>query len=638
MGVTEAPIGGRAAVATHPGKEDEAGVTSTLRREAARHKHLVHDHRYCCYLVSVSFKLQDDSGVGVKPDAFAVQASGATRASTRVDRVAYGLSVRPSSGARSLRLRRRDSRASERHASGDRPRPQVGRGQDKRSTPRLIGTCVRLVPVIGSTSGRVPVASVPAYGLDLRRDGAKEALLDRFCERIQLEAGRPAWDRRRALRSVLDHTFVCGAQTVVVEARYTDLDYRDEYAQYYSTTFRSYSPVAHRMHFFADPPPKNIDNPHVAASFAGLTYLGYAVIRPVTGAPVGRTMLQPPQELLRWVTCTATDQANLFGAVYEVTAAPFMSGDAQLGVCAHAAGWMAAYYHRLRYGAARWLPSDIAQAALSEFGVRRLVPTAGLTAGQLTEAMRRLNMSPLVYSSENMPRGETLDKVARRYLDSALPVLVGTQDHAFVLVGYRRSTGRGQKVDFICNDDGAGPYQIRPIPKRGQPGEWLFLIVPLPSELYVPGERAEPLGIARLQKEINDRATDTAMRNRLDGVEYITSAILSNDYKRFLGERGAPDDVISGYGRIGMPKWIWVVEAIDRSAFLSGQPSVLAEAIIDCTDHSSDMRTLAWRVPGLLRHWDPDSDLVGDFTLQSQPEVMLQSVAATSWRRPARLR
>jgi hypothetical protein len=64
----------------------------------------------------------------------------------------------------------------------------------------------------------------------------------------------------------------------------------------------------------------------------------------------------------------------------------------------------------------------------------------------------------------------------------------------------------------------------------------------------------------------------------------------------------------------------------------------LAEALIDCTDHSWDMRTLAWRVPGLLRHWDPDSDLIGDLPVQSGPEVLLQSVAATSWRRPARLR
>jgi hypothetical protein len=481
--------------------------------------------------------------------------------------------------------------------------------------------------------------SAPAYGLDLRLDGAKEALLDRFCERVQLEINRPAWDRRRPLRSVLDNAFVCGAQTVVVETRYTDLDYRDEYARYYSTTFRNYPSVAHRLHFFADPPPKHIMNPNVAASFAGLRYLGYAVIRPVTGAPVGRTMLRPPESLLRWVTCTAPDEANLFGTTYGVQAAPFMSGDAQLGVCAHAAGWMAAYYHHLRYGSGRWLPSDIAQAALSEFGIRRLDPTAGLTAGQLTEALRRLGMSPLVYLPDDTARrGETLDKVARRYLDSALPVLVGTQDHAFILVGYQPRLGRSRRVDFICNDDGVGPYQLRSV---GQPSEWRFLIVPLPPELSVPGERAEPLGIARLQKELNDRREDAAIRamhNRLAGAEFVTSAIPSNDFKRYLESREAPYDVISGYSRIGMPKWIWVIEAIEREAFLQGKPCVLAEALIDCTDHSSDMRTLAWRVPGLLRHWDPDSDLIGSLPLQSQPEVILQSVTATSWRRPMRLR
>jgi hypothetical protein len=491
-------------------------------------------------------------------------------------------------------------------------------------------------PAPGGGTGTALPDDVPAYGLDLRRDGAKEALLDHFCERVQLEAGRPAWDRRRALRSVLDNAFICGAQTAIVENRYTDLDYRDEYARFYSMTFRNYSSVAHRLHFFADPPPQNITDPSVAASFYGFTYLGYSVIRPVTGAPVGRTMLLPPKDLLRWVTCTATDQSNFFGTAYEVSAAPFMSGDAQLGVCAHAAGWMAAYYHHRRYGTARWLPGDIAQAALTEFGIRRPTPTAGLTAGQLTEALRRLTMAPLIYNPDNMRGEENLDKIARRYLDSALPVLVGTQDHAFTLVGYKPRAGRGHKVDFICNDDAAGPYQVRSVPRS----EWRFLLVPLPPELYVPGERAEPLGIARLQKEIKDHKEDSAIRAmgaRLDGIEFITSATLSNDFKRYLGERGAPEDVISGYGRIVMPKWIWVIEAVERDAFLAGQPSVLAEALIDCTDHSSDMRTLAWRVPGLLRHWDPDTDLVGDLPLRVKSEVVVQSVAATSWRRPMRL-
>jgi hypothetical protein len=606
-------------------------------RQALWRKRLNHEQRNPCYPVNVTVKPPGDSRRRGGLSAYAVQTSGAAGAGARVDGAAHRVSVCSPTRLGAVRIRCGDRRASGRHAPGDRSRPQISGSADQRSPPYSIDGCVTLAPMMELLHD-VPGASVPAYGLDLRLDGAKEALLDRFCERVQLEAGRPAWDRRRALRSALDNAFVCGAQTVVVETRYTDMDYRDEYARYYSMTFRNYSSVAHRLHFFADPPPKDITNPKVAASFAGLTYLGYAVIRPVTGAPVGRTLLRPPEDLLRWVTCTAPDEANLFGTSYEVQAAPFMSGDAQLGVCAHAAGWMAAYYHRLRYGSPRWLPSDIAQAALSEFGIRRLDPTAGLTAGQLTEALRRLGMSPLVYLPENMRRGETLDKVARRYLDSALPVLVGTQDHAFILVGYRPRPGRSRTVDFICNDDAVGPYQMRPV---GQPGEWRFLIVPLPPELYVPGERAEPLGIARLQKELTDRREDAAihaMRTRLEGIEFITSAIPSNDFKRYLGNRGAPNDVISGYGRIGMPRWIWVIEAIEREAFLQGKPCVLAEALIDCTDHSSDMRTLAWRVPGLLRHWDPDSDLVGSLTLQNQPEVVLQSVAATSWHRPMRLR
>lgn len=457
--------------------------------------------------------------------------------------------------------------------------------------------------------------------------------MERFAEQLQLPLARTPWDRRRALRGVLDAAYRANAQTVIVERRYVDIDYRDEYARHYGKTFRAYPPVTTRLHFFADEPPADIHRPDVAVSFVGLQYLGYQVVRPVHGAPVGRAVLAPDPRLRRYVTCTAIDRANLFGAANVVDGVPFMGQDAQLTSCGHAAAWMAAYYHHLRYGAARWLPGAVAAAAPPELG--RSIPSTGLTTSQLAEVLNRLGLPALIYDERTTDPSQ-LSVVARRYLDSALPVIVGTEGHAFLLVGYRPDGKR--RTEFVCQDDEHGPYVLRRFGARQSP-RWKRLIVPLPEQMHVPAERAEPLGEERLRKQL--AASDatpmaTTVLSRLDGksVGIITSAIPSNDFKATLDERGFDPIATSGYARLPMPKWLWVVEAVDLDAHRKYEPSVYAEAVLDPTDHSRDLRTLAWRVPGLLRHWDSESDSVGDLALATMAPT--RSVAATAWRRPVR--
>jgi hypothetical protein len=52
-----------------------------------------------------------------------------------------------------------------------------------------------------------------------------------------------------------------------------------------------------------------------------------------------------------------------------------------------------------------------------------------------------------------------------------------------------------------------------------------------------------------------------------------------------------------------------VVELTRRSERKAGRPSVLAEAVIDSTDHLRDLRPLMWRVPGQFYSWIPDQDV-----------------------------
>ena len=94
--------------------------------------------------------------------------------------------------------------------------------------------------------------------------------------------------RRAVLEEVIGQTYTLGAQSAVVEYRYLDPDYRSEHSRFYSTTFRRYPSVAHRLHFFAEPPSDRLDDAELPATFKDLTYLGFTVLRPLPAARVPR--------------------------------------------------------------------------------------------------------------------------------------------------------------------------------------------------------------------------------------------------------------------------------------------------------------------------------------------------------------
>lgn len=428
---------------------------------------------------------------------------------------------------------------------------------------------------------RWSLEDVPALLVDLREPGALDYLVDEYGQRRPL-----------VLKQVLGLTYAAGAQTALIEYRYIDADYRDEHSRFYSTTFRRYPSVAHRIHFFKEPATEQLADPNNPIQFQTLGYLGYLVARPVPGAPVGRVMLATPPGAAG-VTCTSRERISLFGEYLEVHGTPFIAQDAQLTRCAHATLWVIARHHHLHWGRPKYLPSQIVDAAPIESAAGRTLPSPGLTVWQMSAAATRLGLPPLVYDLNRLPGQETLPRIACRYLNSGLPVIVAGGGHAFVLIGYRRvhEGTPDERIEFIRQDDEAGPYQVVPDYVFDTYAPWKYLIVPLPPKLYVAGEEAEVLGRAWLQ------AAFTAEGSVLDPDKYAirTTAMLSNDYKSELESRGIPADHAAILRRSPMSRWIWVVEAVDRDLRATRQPAVVGETIIDATDHARDRRPLAWR-------------------------------------------
>jgi hypothetical protein len=340
----------------------------------------------------------------------------------------------------------------------------------------------------------------------------------------------------------------------------------------------------------------------------------------VGAAPIGRTLVAPPADIAPFVSCAVTDGVNLFGSDLTVAASPYMSQDSQLGSCVHVTAWVVAYYYHHAFGGRRWLPSEISAAVPLHTSRRVPVPAEGLTIEQLSGILDELELPPIVYRNEKLTDEEDLFSVCCRYLNSGLPLIVAGGNHAWVLVGYRRvKTSDGIRIEFIRQNDQAAPYQVVENPFIDFPKyrPWDYLVVPLPKKLYVSGERAERAARAKVRETLSQSAK-AEDRSLLDGLErhelkLRSTGLLSNEFKRAtaVAKRPMPGALAAAYQWMPMPRWIWAVELVDSSRYDRGQRSVVGEVIIDATDHTDDLRPVAWRLGGALRTWDSDSAQAG---------------------------
>jgi hypothetical protein len=394
-----------------------------------------------------------------------------------------------------------------------------------------------------------------------------------------------------------------GVRSVVVERRYIDLDWRSEHACFYGHKFERFPSVCHRLHFFTEHLKPNL------ADLGGLqdAYRGYTIMRPLPVAPVGRTMIAPPPELADWIRCEAEDQIDLFGWPFRIRAMPFVSQDAEYLRCAHASLWMVLYHSYLGYATPRRLPGEIQDASLGGVIVGRQVPSEGLSVYQMLGAATSLGLSPGL-----LPLPTTADKsreagalslsgIMRRYVNSNLPPIIISNAHAWVVVAYQRVLSAGHaRLRLWRHDDARGPYL--PVNDPWNESEnahrpWKAAILPLLPKMYVTGERAEAAGRFWFEQYIQNvlgSSGPLAKAQARAELGFRTYAIRSGHYKEGLARRGMNEDLAQLYRLAHWPRYIWVVEAVDRAERDMGtrQPDVLGEAIFDSTTstHSANLQ------------------------------------------------
>lgn len=464
-----------------------------------------------------------------------------------------------------------------------------------------------------------------------RRQAHWDKLRDRYF------AALPEADRRDSpLHRTLKIARELGCRTVVAEQRYNDADYRSEYSAFWSLRFSDPPSFTHRLHFFGT---DVADDAVCRVDPATCDYLGYAILRPVPLAPVGRVLLRAPEKLR---TCGAIltevdDNISFFGIPLTVRGVPFSEQDGQYVRCAHAALWVCHYILYRRHIIARFTTAEVVARAPATLGLQRAMPSDGLNPMQMQIVMTEFGLPPIVYRLGELPMilgmsdagpvvsktdgsavgdrsEEGLVAIACRYLNSGLPVIVTTREHVFLLVGYYYDQKR-KLVCFVVSDDQVGPYEIvsdELVNDRRWP--WDELMVPQPPRVFLTAEAAENVVRERLRRQRHQTTNGVAapltdaLPNLLEAgrLRLRTFLVRGRDYKARLTEQDRGREVIKVIRLAPLSHWVLVVEVQNALLHTDDGSRVIAEFVFDTTSHDLEPRLLCVSYPEITYVHPPD--------------------------------
>src|SRR4051812_10662122 len=200
-------------------------------------------------------------------------------------------------------------------------------------------------------------------------------------------------------------------KTVLEEPYYFDRDYLSEFSAFYSVSARGYPNVCRRLHFFSGPP---IDRAALEAAM-GTTgshlsslqehYCGFIVLRPIPGAPLGRTVLAHYRERSpktpRITTPARTYGVHIAGLRLEIKGLAWQQQDAAVSACATIALWT--MLHSSAFDEHHAIPTTTAvtlSAHRTASMGARIFPSSGLKLHQIAEAIKEQGLTPLVVEAD----------------------------------------------------------------------------------------------------------------------------------------------------------------------------------------------------------------------------------------------
>lgn len=217
------------------------------------------------------------------------------------------------------------------------------------------------------------------------------------------------------LKRIFQNVLSQNCMTILQENDHEDKEWTSEHRTFYKKLFKKYSDKTTRLHFFTS---KLYKKDLTNLGKYQETYLGFCVLRPLESQRVVNAVIKPIEDknypkrwflLCKQVVPVEINIGQGNPQHLEVNGFAFIQQDGQLGSCSHVALAMADRYliteekpERENKPNEPYLVGDIVESVSSVSEVQRLIPTGGLRPIQISEALKKMGYSPLVYEYERL--------------------------------------------------------------------------------------------------------------------------------------------------------------------------------------------------------------------------------------------
>lgn len=455
---------------------------------------------------------------------------------------------------------------------------------------------------------------------------------------------------------------------VFIEYPYVDKLYRNTYYNYFSTKHKTYERDCVRLSFFkTDVNLKQLSELELDSHDSDIC-LGYMIIRPIFPNFFGRGILSPTCfKYSNFSNCHLDSDILISNKRFKVRGFPFTAQDSEYMKCAETTIWETLEYFGNKYHDYKAvLPSEIINA-LSKYSFERQVPSHGLSAEQISFALKEFGFGVRLYDRSAYQTSylpgispyKDFFRILHYYVDSGIPVIGvlsnGKTKHAVLYIGYEPPTVQNpmtgieeislkltnidslRVIDYsdmvskyVIIDDNKMPYQLGNFTLQGRTDskylsyyestdedfknlELKNFIVPLHSKIYLEASQARQFIFNILKKYPVAELENIPLHLRL----FLTT---SRSFKNWIASESGIDQKIKRLVvSTTMPKFIWVGEFSNNLLNQQADKKAFGFVIVDATQANVNS------IDNLIFLWHPETvcyfDSEGKFAVNKEAKI-----------------
>jgi len=265
-------------------------------------------------------------------------------------------------------------------------------------------------------------------------------------------------------------------KTIICENDYTDLNFLEDFANYYARCYTLYEKHCKRIHFFSKKFTESeflqmLQNPD---NNNWNEYVGCIVIKPLPKGVFGitylKTYIKENETKNRYYTCLSKKKINLFGHDCVIETMPFEEQDGVVASCATTALWMAFQKTSELFNTKSPSLSEITiLAGDKNSNSGKIFPSKGLEIYQVCKAIN--NNGLISEFRTDLTSKHFFKGLIYAYLKGDIPILLGlrlptnNEYHLVTVNGYRLDKAKTETkytsdaiIRFYVHDDQIGPF------------------------------------------------------------------------------------------------------------------------------------------------------------------------------------